>query len=337
MFLRTPLSVLALAACLSAQTTLPFPDNLPGSGGCNVIPFGNTASSLSTWGNQKYQTILTAAQIGTIPRVIAEISFPPCGTGTRLFKTIKIQLGYSSSATLSTTFASNLTNPVTVLDATDYAWPQVANQWCRIGLQKDFTYIPTLGNLVIDIEVTGAQLVSGTAGFRSATSPALPRMYKYGWTTPPTTGTSGTSSGIKWELLIDAADLSVYGIGCQGSNGVPALAFTGTAQLNTVFSVDLSGAPASKAAILILGANNLKPLPVDLGIIGAKGCWLYVSLDLLFGVPTDASGNASVRFPIPNDRSLVRNRVYFQYAPIDATANNLGLTTSNYGRVLIGY
>ncbi|MEZ5989899.1 MAG: hypothetical protein R3F30_12390 [Planctomycetota bacterium] len=310
MFLRTTISALALAACLSAQTTLPFPDNLPGTGGCNVIPFGSTPTSLSTWGNQKYQTILTTTQLGNVPLVIADISFPPCSTAVREFKTIKIQLGYCSTTTMSTTFASNLTSPVTVLDSTDYHWPVTADKWNRIGLQKTFTWIPTLGNLVIDVEVTGANANVSGAGFRSATSPALPRLYNFGWTTVPTTGTVGTSSGIKWELLIDAADLSIYGIGCQGSNGVPALAFTGTAQLNNAFSVDLSNAPTSGAAILLLGASNMLPLPVDLRILGARAAGSTSRRTSCSASRPTPAATPRPASPCPTTAQLVRNRVY---------------------------
>ncbi|MEZ5989902.1 MAG: hypothetical protein R3F30_12405 [Planctomycetota bacterium] len=133
-----------------------------------------------------------------------------------------------------------------------------------------------------------------------------------------------------------AADASIYGQGCKGSNGVPTLALTGTGKLGSTFTVDLASAPASSAAILLLGASSAPPLPLDLGFLGAGGCLLAVGPDFPSGAPTDTSGTASIKLPIPNDSSLVRAKLWWQWLPVDKQANQLGLTVSNFGRVLIG-
>ena len=51
--------------------------------------------------------------------------------------------------------------------------------------------------------------------------------------------------------------------------------------------------------------------------LGATGCSLYVSLDLIFGVPTDASGRASFALPVPKIRDFVGVRYFTQFATLE--------------------
>ncbi|MEZ5989900.1 MAG: hypothetical protein R3F30_12395 [Planctomycetota bacterium] len=339
------MNALALSAALllplsllPAQTSVFYPDSTP-SGSCNVIPFGSSPASTSTWGNQKYQSRVDKSAMPVAPQIITDLGFAPCGTGTSYFKTIKIQMGYTSSTTLSTTFAANLSKPVTVLDSREYRWHHTSGAFNRIGLQGQFLYIPANGHLVIDIEVTGAQLEVGTSrGFCTGTT--IQRLFAFGWTgTAPATGSTDggtTQAAQKVELVMTAADASIYGMGCQGSNGIPMLALTGTGKINSSLSIDLSNAPASSAAILLLGASSAPPLPIDLALLGAKGCLLAVGPDFPFAAPTDASGAASVKLSIPNDQGLVRGKLWWQWLPVDKQANQLGFTVSSFGRVLMG-
>ena len=69
-------------------------------------------------------------------------------------------------------------------------------------------------------------------------------------------------------------------------------------------------------------------LPFGLGVFGAPGCNLYVSLDS--AIPTAAVGtNAGLSIPIPSNRFLIGTRFYLQALVIDPAANRFGLTTSN--------
>jgi hypothetical protein len=326
---------LFLASSLGAQTSLFFPDNSSSTGTCNVIPFGTSTTS-TTWRNQKYQALLTKTQLGSVPLQIQDLGFAGCAGGIHHFDTIQITMGYTTSTTLSTTFASNLTKSQVVLSAKDYDWHQAKDKWSRIGLQKPFLWIPALGNLVVDIEVTGTGLikvVSSGTGFHRGT---LPRMYAYGWTTtPPATGTAGAAA-LKIELVTSAADLNHFGQGCKGSNGEPEMSLGGSAQLGGKVSVGLVNGPKSSGAALFLGLSNGAPLPVDLAVAGAKGCKLYVTTDIVFGAATDASGMATATLPIPKDTTLIGGRFYLQWFPLDKAANGLGWTASSYGRVLMG-
>ncbi|MFQ5503876.1 MAG: hypothetical protein ACE5F1_03655 [Planctomycetota bacterium] len=319
-----------------AQTCFYIPSNTPSTGTCNVIPFGTTKTS-STWKNQKYQTLLLKSQLKPTPGLICEIAFAPCGTGLRDFKSIEIVMDYfqGTGSTLSTTFANNIsTQAKTVLKSSDYVWHVTRNQWNRIGLQKSFLYIPQRGHLVIQILVTeaGGQISGG--GFHRTNNQQ--RVYAFGWSgSPPPSG--GTDrAALKIEVCYDAADLGLFGQSCPGSNNLtPALALTGSAKLGNTVTVGLSGAPANGPVVFILGANSSAPYPITLVGSGPTACRLYESPDILVVHVANASGNATQLLPVGRTVPLCL-RLYTQWAAIDATANSLGVTLTNYGRILTG-
>jgi hypothetical protein len=335
------LAVPVLALSLSAQTQSYFvPDNVATTGGCNVIPFG-TSSLSTTWANQRYQTLATAADLGNSQVLtICDLAFAPCGTTSfiRHFDSIEIKLGQTTATTLNATFSANLvTNVQTVLACKNFDWHQDGGVWNRIGLQRDYLYLAAQGStLVLEVTVTGAQHVAGTAGTQGMRTGASPRLYNFGWTgAVPTTGTVGTSAACKWEVVVQQNDLHKFGQGCKGTNGVPALDFTGSAALGSNLTIDLSNGPFSGITFLALGLTEICG-GFDLGIMGAPGCSQFAALDILAALPTSATGTASVPATVPLNRSLLCLRIYAQYFPVDPV-NSAGLTASNYGRIMAGY
>ncbi len=63
---------------------------------------------------------------------------------------------------------------------------------------------------------------------------------------------------------------------------------------------------------------------------------MYVQNAFTIAGVTNTSGVFSLKTTIPNINVLLCARVYFQYFPFDRQANSLGITPSNYGRVLVG-
>ena len=330
---------LVLTGLVSAQasSSIFVPDNNASTGGGNVIPFGTTKTS-TTWGNQKYQTLIPASYAKGVPVTIRDLGFAPGSTNLHNFDklTIRMCVVPLTQTQLSLTFASNITKSVqTVLDAKDYTWQLKTSTWSRIGLQKSFLWVPALGNLVIEIEChgTGGFGSSSTGGFRTGNAQ---RMYIYGWTgTPPTTGRS-SNNAVKIELVTTDADASAFGQGCKGSNGVPTLSFTGAPTIGNSFVVNVANAKASTVALHILGLNSAAPLfPLDLKPFGAGGCPLYISPDLPFTAPT-GTGTFSIKLPVPNDANLVGSRFWNQFFVLDTGVYKLPYVASNFGRVLIG-
>jgi len=307
--------------------------------GSNVIPFGSTQSGKGTWGNQKYQILVLSSEVGNKPGNICELSFGPAGTGVRHFDSIRIRLGYFAltGTTLSTTFASNLKNAKTVLDAKNYDWPHTINIFNPIGLTEPFAYIPQLGHLVIEITVTGAYMRPGYTGSQGFRNQSRQRLYNYRWGTPPvepTTGTRSTSAGVNVEICYRTAMANVYGLGCAGSNNTtPALAFTGTPKINSSFSLDVTGGLASANMFLVLGLTRVQ---TPLLLPGTTNCNLFPSLDVVLATKMTSGGTYSQKFAVPNNSSLDCFKVWTQAFPWDAKANAFGTSASNYGRLRIG-
>jgi hypothetical protein len=331
--LRATLVAAAMgAASLVAQgTCYQIPNGT--MSGSNVIPFGNTQATLSTWGNQKYQIMVLSSELAA--GNICELGFGPAGTGVRHFDSIKIQLGYFalSGSTLGTTFSTNLKMAKTVLDAKNYDWPHTIDIFNPIGLQDSFAYIPQLGHLVIEITVTGAYLTpgySGSAGFRNQ---SRQRLYSVSWTSDPSTGTVGATAGVSVEICFQTAMANVYGLGCAGSNNMtPALAFTGLPKLSNSFSVDVTGGLSNASMFLVLGLQRVQ---TPLLLPGSSNCHAYTTLDVVLLEKMDASGNYSRKFAVPKS-ALDCLKVWPQAFPWDKAANAFGTSASNYGRLRVG-
>ena len=88
-----------------------------------------------------------------------------------------------------------------------------------------------------------------------------------------------------------------------------------------------------KSGRLIVGASNTlwagASLPLDLTPFGAPGCTLLTGLNLLLPAATDASGNAALTLPIPNNPALIGLQVFFQWQVFDPSQNALGVVFSD--------
>ncbi len=122
---------------------------------------------------------------------------------------------------------------------------------------------------------------------------------------------------------------------------VPQLSNTGAPEINRSFKLHLSQARKSSVGVLLFGLSKTRwgsvPLPLDLGFVGAKGCNLYVSFDLILGaVSTGLSGGGTLVLPTPNDRALLGKVFHNQWFVLDRPANGLGLVFTNAGTGKIG-
>ena len=128
---------------------------------------------------------------------------------------------------------------------------------------------------------------------------------------------------------------------CSGSAGTPAMRSAGAPRLGATYGVFVDRAPASAVAALLLGSSETSlggvPLPFDLRAIGGgAGCELLVSNEIVEARLTSGAGIASVSLALPDDPWLVGGTILHQWLVLDASANRLGVTTSDALRAVLG-
>ena len=143
--------------------------------------------------------------------------------------------------------------------------------------------------------------------------------------------------------LNERTGFSPYGKGCGGNlPAAPVIGYSGQPKLgNAAFAWTVSQASANKPALLVMGISKrylfVAPvLPLDLGPVGAPGCFLLAEARTQFNTATDSTGRASVPLPIPGAPALVGTVFYGQWGITDPVANKLGLAVSNGGAAKIG-
>jgi hypothetical protein len=140
-----------------------------------------------------------------------------------------------------------------------------------------------------------------------------------------------------WEY---GAQVSLFGLGCAGSNGTPHLDAAQRPIFGTTFAVDLSNLPANPVAMLALGLSRTTwafgALPTLLTSFGMPGCRAYTSSEVLQLVPVSA-GLAQWTLPIPAQEQLLGVHLYMQGLAIDPGVNSAGLTVSNAVAAVIGF
>ena len=331
MRLRLLLSASVFIASATAQNYyVPDPNPVSTTNSCNVIPFGSTTA---TWENQRYQTKVTAADLGNIPNLITGLGFSPCGDGVTHYDTLEVIIDHHPAGVpLSTTFDNNLTpNAVTVLTATNYEWHRTEDVWTEIGLQRIFVF-NGVDDLVIQVWTSGAFASgSGSSAFNRETRQ---RVYNYNNPFSPT-GSSGNAA-LKMEVGMIMARTSTYGLSCPGTSGTPSHLLNGSPVAGGIVNLEVTGGPANQIAILVFGFVNRPPFPFDLTPLGMPGCFQYFDVLAQTATVTDPSGFATMPFPIPNTTDFHTAKFYTQYALLDPGVNAASATTTNYGRMIIG-
>ncbi len=131
---------------------------------------------------------------------------------------------------------------------------------------------------------------------------------------------------------------TVFGAGCDGSNGTDQLTGAGTPETGQTAEMRLQGGPGLSTAVLAIGASNTNwaGVPLPLSLPTAPGCSVNASLDVTLVTGTDGTGRAVVLLPVPLASNLVASRLYVQYVSFDLPANPMGLTTSNGLEIRLG-
>ncbi len=127
-------------------------------------------------------------------------------------------------------------------------------------------------------------------------------------------------------------------LGSQGA--APLLGGAEYPHIGTSFRLLLDQARQLSAGSLLLGTSRTSfgtvTLPFDLTVLGAPGCALLASPEILVPLQSDARGTTAIGLTLPNDPGLVGSSVFGQAFLLDPAANPLGLAWSNGMQVKVG-
>ncbi len=132
----------------------------------------------------------------------------------------------------------------------------------------------------------------------------------------------------------------LLGTGCAGTRGTPMHTIGGRADIGRTIEFVVANGPAPTPGLLAIGASatawNSVPLPLHLAALGARNCWLRVSLDLLLGTATDTNGASRHPLPLPLLPPLIGTQLHGQFLLLDRNANGLGVIVSNGTTLRLG-
>lgn len=310
------------------------------------VPSTAASSTLATTSNgykRRQQVLVPSYLFENVPTLITDFAHSIGQTYSRKrFDRLTIRFGHTSVTTLSTTFANNITGPMqTVLLAENHVHTEAltgpAPGWVPVGMQQPFLFLPGSGNLLIDVLIeNGTSLASASSGGQGGYSSIHgDTIVSNDLPTVPTTGNQAGRPGLRF--CVDRAEKLLFGESCAGSGGsTPLLGLGSRPILGTSVTIWLSDAPPNAMAACAFGFETRPPFPIDLTSQGAPGCRQYFQEGALVFLTANPLGIGQLALPIPSSPSVVGAVVYTQYYVLDPTGNALGITSSNYGSLLVG-
>ena len=279
--------------------------------------------------NIRYQTIVRREELGTAGAIRGlSFSFGGTGSGRHWNDSLLVRMSHVPAGhVLSSTFATNLPAPVTVLSADNYSWGYDDDSWTELGLGTPFPYNGT-SDLVIDIVARGNwQTVSG--GFHDSDEP---RVYNAIWSgLTPVSGTVDVDQALRMRVSFNCASANEHGASC----GRLRASHSGDGRRGSTFHFRLLDGPPNLFAILSLGLNNAAPLPLSLTGFGWTNCYAWNDPVVLPTVNTNGSGVGDYPLVVPNNAALDGSIVFGQWFTFD-TSEPGNLTFSDQTRVLVG-
>lgn len=283
---------------LGAASNVPFSASTFSPRVANMTLHYNTDTS--TWTNQLYQTVLRRSELLTAGP-ISNIAFSANNEMRHFNRQLRIRMSHVPAGhVLSTTFANNMPNPVTVLDRYNYNWYTLADNWSELGFAVPFNYNGT-SDVVVEIYARGNTSNAFDASttrndFNSSTLQERVFDYGWAWSTPPATGTYGASSGLRMRVNYNCATFTEYGSSC----GPLTTAYFGTPNRGGTAWYDLENAPANSGVVLAMGFG-ITQFPTSLTQYGFTNCNTYHDLTVTLFKFTNASGTTFHGFSVPNN------------------------------------
>ncbi|MGA1608234.1 MAG: hypothetical protein ACO4CT_14710, partial [Planctomycetota bacterium] len=125
-------------------------------------------------------------------------------------------------------------------------------------------------------------------------------------------------------------------LGLVGTLGMPRFATLeaeGVPSMGNSYELVVRGAMPMSPVLFGSGSSRSTwagtPLPLDLSILGAPGCFVLNNLEATVSVAADATGTARLTYPVPNSIVLRGREAFHQGIVFDPYANLLGVTTTS--------
>jgi formylglycine-generating enzyme required for sulfatase activity len=155
---------------------------------------------------------------------------------------------------------------------------------------------------------------------------------------------SGVAVGLCGPGLAQAS-YSTYRQSCPGSVATPVLS-AGAPVVGVDWTLTVTGLGPSAVGSLVFGLRDdslgSTPLPLDLGALGAPGCYLNVNSDpgagaMAVSLVADPAGRVDWSLRMPNLAGALGFTFHNQYVSLEAPSGRaLPITTTNAGRGVVG-
>jgi hypothetical protein len=235
-------------------------------------------------------------------------------------------------ADFSPTAAEMFSNPARLMpmwcDGVPDGTTNVANVFAEVDAVANKAYvtysgIPIFGGVGGTMNVQcELDLTSGVVEYRYGAI-SCGNVCIVGWT--PGTGFSAVNAG-----SIDISAQLASGFSTKATEQVAlALATTTNPIIGNAVTFNASNIPAtSPISVYVCSAGQTNP-GIDLGSVGAPGCFAFVSLPEILAVDLLTNPTAAATFTIPADPFFAGQKFYSQAVSFDASANAFGMITSN--------
>lgn len=312
-------ATIAVTAPVLAQTfhTVPaYADVVDGHESLG-LPFGTPAF--------RTQILVSAGQLTTNGALLNSIRFRAdrwlsSTTGGTQVPNVTVSLSHTTVVTLSSTFAANVTGPVSTVFQGTVALPAQGIgsagplPWnIVIPFAQQYSFTATTGDLLIDI--VGANTPGGSPTYILDAGQAGGAATQF--------GASGQHPGFDNLLLFVAT----------GNDLIPRHLSPGHT-IDFISSLFFTTAPG----VLALG-TAAQPVPIDLGPIGAPTNSLYID-PIVFAThvwtPSPIGSHATFSLAVPNNPAFVGTTIYGQSLILVPTANPLGIITSHAVETRLG-
>jgi hypothetical protein len=312
MHLRTTLFVGLLAGFAAAQQLTAHPQQTLQNGNGNIVPFG--VISGGTFAEGRTHILVPANELPSIPALLDGIEIHGQATDVVDYASLTINIMPTTATSLSTTFANNLTGPVTtVLQATNL---QVAynSAWTRIPFTVQYVHDGSSAMLIEVLKV----VQPGTAGYpfmTMSTSSSPPRTDRPAMAYALGGPGSGASQATNANVLANAI---VHRLVWQGTPTVRHESGTGAASGNQYGlggQVDaFVNGPAGHFWIMAAATTYL---PAGVQVPGLQGEFRLNGPVTFASGLLDANGDGGFVVPLPNNPSLAGFFLCYQGAVVD--------------------